>query len=362
MQELHLSWTVVGWVMSCFSLAGFLIALPMGFLLKIGYLKKIGTAGLVVLTLGSVLGACAPNTGLLLAGRVMEGFGLVTMGLISPVFISLWFSPEERSVPMGIWAAWIPLGSVAMFNLAGPMSAWGGWRGVWWFSAAVAFLALLLFIWLVAVPKDLEETENRPETITEEKTEKKFNFSAWKNRDLWLLSLMFAMMNFTLISYHSWAPTYLGQEFHFTAGRAAFYASFVHMGSILSNIGAGFLIKKLHSYRRVYMMGFFLLSLFMTQAFHLTENAIGPFMFGLGLVVGVIPSSTFAAAPTTIKNKNDLALAGASVIWGQNAGVLLGPSSLGYALSMGIDWPSCTLLLVLPAVLGLMLGWLTRVK
>jgi hypothetical protein len=33
----------------------------------------------------------------------------------------MWFDPQERGLPMGMWAAWVPVGNVIMLNAAHPL-------------------------------------------------------------------------------------------------------------------------------------------------------------------------------------------------------------------------------------------------
>jgi hypothetical protein len=46
----------------------------------------------------------------------------------------------------------VPVGSFAMFNLAGPLMRAFGWQGLWWFGAALALAAMVIYGLVVSAP------------------------------------------------------------------------------------------------------------------------------------------------------------------------------------------------------------------
>ena len=64
------------------------------------------------------------------------GIGLI--GVIAPATIAMWFPLARQGVPMGIWATWVPVGSVLMYNLAPALAAARGWQAVWWLGASTS--------------------------------------------------------------------------------------------------------------------------------------------------------------------------------------------------------------------------------
>ena len=77
----------------------------------------------------------------MLIGRVIEGLSVTLIAVVAPTAISMWFRSGERGLPMGIWATWVPVGSVLMFNSAYPLAEAQGWRSLWWVGLAVAHSA-----------------------------------------------------------------------------------------------------------------------------------------------------------------------------------------------------------------------------
>ncbi|HSR34953.1 MAG TPA: MFS transporter, partial [Anaerolineae bacterium] len=112
MADLSVNRVTAGWLMSISSVAMVVLALPAAFALTRLGLKVSGLLALGCTIIGAAIGALAGDSATLLLGRTIEGIGGALIGIVGPAAISAWFQPQERGVPMGIWAAWVPLGNV----------------------------------------------------------------------------------------------------------------------------------------------------------------------------------------------------------------------------------------------------------
>ena len=83
MDSLQVDMATGGWLMSVFSVAGVIFALPAAFLLGRLGPKASGLIALGCTIIGSVLGALAQQVGVLLAGRVIEGVGLALIAVVA---------------------------------------------------------------------------------------------------------------------------------------------------------------------------------------------------------------------------------------------------------------------------------------
>lgn len=84
-------------------------------------------------------------------------------------------------------------------------------------------------------------------------------------------------------------------------------------------------------------------------------------MIVTGLVLGLIPTNIFAAA---VEATGDPAQGGAAMavtMVGQNAGMLVGPVVVG-ALAQGMGWPAAFVATDVMALVGLVAGWLAKVR
>src|SRR5512143_1707284 len=205
LQSLHMDMATGGWLMSAFAVAGIILGIPAAFVLaKLG--PKI--AGLIAIgctLLGSIVGALATESVALLSGRVIEGIGLGLITVIAPAVVSMWFSPEKRGTPMGVWASWVPVGSFIIYNLAAPLTNAFGWQSIWWFGALFALIAFVVYALVVSAPPAQANVSDQPHV--EEGSFGKMLL----NPASWLLALIFGAFNFAFMSFSTWGPTYFNQ-------------------------------------------------------------------------------------------------------------------------------------------------------
>ena len=75
----------------------------------------------------------------------------------------------------------------------------------------------------------------------------------------------------------------------------------------------------------------------------------------------MVPTNIFAAAVEAAGDERQGGLAMAVIMVGQNAGMLLGPVVFG-ALADGPGWPAAFASLAVMSALGLLAGWLAKVR
>jgi len=128
------------------------LALRSGYILHWFGPRTVGAIAIGSVAVGGVVGALAGSFGVVLLGRAIEGLGLGLVSVVAPTVIALWFPPESRGIPMGIWATSVPLGAAVMFNVAPALAGWGRWRAVWWFGVVICLVALALYRLFARVP------------------------------------------------------------------------------------------------------------------------------------------------------------------------------------------------------------------
>lgn len=339
-----------GWLMSIFSVAAIGLSIPAAVLLgRVGY-RRAGLAALGCVVAGSVVGAFAPGAALLLMGRAIEGVGVSIIAVVAPFLISVWFEPQERGLPMGIWAAWVPVGSVIAFNAAPVLEAALGWRSVWWFGALFALAAMLLFGLFAQQPRRAPGAVVPPLVTTQ----------ALANPSSWLLALAFGAFAFGQLGYATWAPVYLSMSLLLPTTVASSYTSLLFLAGIVANVSAGWLMN--HTAHRA---GLPAAALAVTAAlfwwgFRLVNPEMAvPYMLALGFVSNLIPTAVFTLAPETVKQPEVIGLAMAAINVVSNVGLFLGPPAIG-AVVAGGQWAAGSGVLVLVTGMGLaaaLLAW-----
>jgi EmrB/QacA subfamily drug resistance transporter len=142
-RDLHTTPGTVTWVFTALLLA---VSVATPLLGRIGDMigkERTLLAALIALTIGCLLAALAPNVGVLIAARVVQGVGgavfPLAFGIIRDEF------PAER-VPsvVGVVSAVIAAGGGLGIVLAGPIVEWLGWRWLFWIPMAVVAASTVL--------------------------------------------------------------------------------------------------------------------------------------------------------------------------------------------------------------------------
>jgi predicted MFS family arabinose efflux permease len=343
MADMGVGFVTGGWLMSLFAVAGVLLAIPGALLLaRVGF-KVSGLLALACCMAGAALGAVAANAPMLLAGRMIEGISAGLMGVTAPATISAWFGPRERGLPLGIWAAWVPVGSVIAFNVAHPLQTAFGWQAVWWFGLGLTLLAFLLYAMVVSDPPGAGQSAGSPAV-------------PW-TRGLvsvptWLLALAFGAFAFSLLSYNTWIPTFLTGTLTIEPATASFYASLIFLAAIPGNVVAGWAINRVHT-RYGLLVGVYLIScVLFAGTFRLWQpTVIVLYLLALGFVTNFIPTLAFTLAPEAVGHPSLAGISLAMMSMGANAGVLVGPPILG-ALIEAWGWTLAGWVLVAVMMLG----------
>ena len=74
-----------------------------------------------------------------------EGVGIGLIGVAAPSCVTIWFPERKRGLALGIWATWVPVGSVVAFNTAPAIAGAFGYQAVFFAIAAVCAVAFVLF-------------------------------------------------------------------------------------------------------------------------------------------------------------------------------------------------------------------------
>jgi predicted MFS family arabinose efflux permease len=360
MEAFNLSIGSAGLLMSVFAITGFILALPAGIIVQRLGLKTTGLIAVGGLVVGSVLGALSSTAGLLLFSRVIEGVGMGLIAVVAPASIAMWFPPEKQGTPMGIWATWVPAGSLVMYLLAPTLAASFGWQSIWWFGAVIALLAFVLFWIFMRVPPS-PAAQPGLKTGASPADEAPNMRKALANRSIWLLGLEFACFNLGLGAISTFYPTFLSAERGFSLAGAALTSSLMLIVVIFFAPLAGVLSDKIGSRKLVFTVPFLIVAVMMLFPFRITGWLIPAWMILLGVVVGAIPTATFSAAPE-VMGKPQLAGFGMAVImFGQNLGMFAGPVIVG-PLIENAGWAAAGYAMIPVLLLGLVSGWLVKVR
>jgi MFS transporter, DHA2 family, methylenomycin A resistance protein len=133
------------WVVNSYTLVFASLLLMAGALGDRAGVKRSYQAGLALFTGASLISAVAPSLAILIVARAAQGLGAAIMLPASLAVLSHTFpSAEERSHAVSIWANTASLGFAAGPVLGGLLTAWIGWRTIFWLNVPVGIAALWL--------------------------------------------------------------------------------------------------------------------------------------------------------------------------------------------------------------------------
>jgi MFS family permease len=300
---------------------------------------------------GAVAGAFSQNYAILLVSRVLEGVGVGLIGVAAPATIAMWFPPEKQGTPMGIWATWVPVGSVAIYNLAPMLTGSLGWQSVWWLGAGFAMLMMIFSGLLITHPPAHGPGDAQPPSLHQ----------ALANRNIWLLALEFACFNLALVSLGTYYPTFLSEVRGYLLGQAALVSSISTLVVLFSAPVAGLLSDRIGSRRLVFSLPFLVIAVLFLFPFRVAGWQIIALMIIQGLIIGAVPTATFAAASEVMGKPQLAGLGLAIVLVGQNLGQLVGPVLFG-ELVQRLGWLTAGHLMIPFCLLGFISAWMVKVR
>lgn len=117
--------------------------------------RRMFQVGIIVFTLASLLGGLAPNEGLLLAARVLQGVGAAIAAPNALALITTTF-PEgkPRNTAMGVYAAMAGIGATAGLLLGGVLTDVLDWRWVFFVNIPIGVAVLAGTKTLVEAERD----------------------------------------------------------------------------------------------------------------------------------------------------------------------------------------------------------------
>lgn len=140
---LHAGITALQWVVSAYALTFAALMLTFGTLGDHLGRRRVMIIGLVTFTIGSIVGAVATSSGMLIAGRVIMGVGAAASepGTLSMIR-HLYAERGERAQALGVWSAVSGLALALGPVIGGALVGVWSWRAVFVFNIAVGAVAL----------------------------------------------------------------------------------------------------------------------------------------------------------------------------------------------------------------------------
>lgn len=341
---------VFGLLMSALSIIGVVLAFPAAWIARGMGLKNTILLSVGCLCVGSVVFGMADSLLMLAVGRFLEGVGLGLIGVAAPSCVTIWFPEHKRGLALGIWATWVPLGSVLAFNMIPPLAASGGVQLPMFVLAGVCAVAFVLFAVVFRMPEGAVGDMGIDGTFFE-------SMKLLKNRRIWILGIIFFLFAFAVIGventyYNTFLETVLGYDAA-TAGTLASVTMFI---SLIVAPLTGYVSDRLPLGRK-YVVGIVMMALLAVTGlimFHTGEYAFAIMWIVIvlqGFGAGMCGGSLRPMAPMLMRNTAmGATMAMALLQFMQNLGSSLGSPLFGMALGAW-GWEIAGIVLQVPCYL-----------
>lgn len=141
----------VQWVVLAYLMSVTIAIVPAGRLGDLYGHRRVLTIGLVIFVVASVLCATAPDLGVMIAGRVLQGLGGAVL-IALPMSMARDLVPTERlGRAMGVLGTTSAVGTALGPSLGGGLLAWGDWRMAFWLLAAFGTFTFIFSV--TALPR-----------------------------------------------------------------------------------------------------------------------------------------------------------------------------------------------------------------
>ena len=142
--DLGLSPTGLTWVVNAYVLTFGGLLLVFGRLADLVGRRRMFVGGSAVFTLGTLIGASAGTSELLVAGRIVQGAGAAALSPAAMSLLLLTFPGEMRARAMSVWGAASAVGGATGVLAGGLLSGLLGWSSVFYVTVPVSITAVVL--------------------------------------------------------------------------------------------------------------------------------------------------------------------------------------------------------------------------
>lgn len=329
-EDLGMSLFAASWIVGALGALGAVIALPAGLVLSLFPARRTLLVGLIVIGTGSIIGALTESANVLLATRVIEGFGFICTILSAPRLFRLVTTDRDNPLAFAMWGTYMPLGTAIMM-LAGPsLIRTFGWQGLWLLNGALP-LAYALVIARLDIPKEVVPAANR-NLLTNLR-------EGFRTAGPLLLGVAFGLYTFQYFALSSLFPALLVERLGLSIATAGLISAGTVFANAVGNFAAGGLLRLGVPLWSILASCFVASSLFafgiFNDAMPLAAVAI---LAAVSLAItGLVPASLFAAAPVIAPTSAQLAVTLGLTTQIGISGQLLGPTVLA-AFVERYDW------------------------
>ncbi len=308
-QGFSISMGAAAGLMSFFTVAGIVLAIPGAALMERLGAKRLLLLLMACLFAGNAVGAVAGAYPLLMAGRLLEGVAYAMIIMVGIDLINTWFPHGGAGTATGIFNTFAAVGNFITLN--GALMVVKRWnvRMLWWIGAALAAVDLILVLAFIPAEKPIPDRSRDRENDgnTAASSTGAMVREAFRDKRLMSLGAAQMLMAFILFGFITCYPLLFTGYYHLAPEKANFYSSLNGLFGIPACIVCGILAEKTGNSCRVAMAGavgtviagFTMLILTPgTYVVHVLASAVFP--------GGLVMTSIFCMVPAIAKRKESV--------------------------------------------------------
>ncbi|MFV0679749.1 CynX/NimT family MFS transporter [Ottowia sp.] len=343
-QELGITWVQAGFLLSLVQGASMLLGLVAGLLADGLGLRRCMMAGLVLLAVAGAAGGLVHSAAALLVLRGLEGVGFLLVTVPAPSLVRRTALAAQATRRLGVWGAFMPVGTATALLLGPLVIAVLGWPAWWWLAAG--FSAAMTYAVARMVPADVPFVEVSPAAAGHGAQPQA---APWPQRlattlsasGPWLLALAFAVYSAQWLAVIGFLPS-LYQQSGWGGALGAVLTALVAGINMVGNVGAGRLLQRGVPPQWLLWMGYAAMALGTFLAFSAVTADSPVWRYGGALLFsalgGLIPGTLFAQAPRLAPSEQTIAT---TVGWMQQwsgIGQFAGPPLVAWVAAQAEGW------------------------
>ncbi len=349
--DLGVGLVTIGWIVSVFNLMAAILAIAIGMMADRMDIRKVISAGIVMLILGAVAGGFSHSAFSLIGARVIAGLGLVSIAVAAPRLIVGASHTRDYGLTLGIWSTYMPSG-IALGMLITPyLLASLDWRQTWFVNAGMLGVILILFLW--ASRFDQHQPSPRGSKGTRWSDVRKVTHVPGP----WLLGGIFVCYSISFFAMMSWFPFFLIETQGKDAVTAGALGALVVAANVIGNISAAVMLRRGFPRWAMQLTAFVVMACCAVGVFSSLVGSewkvVLAFLFsGVG---GFIPSTILSASALHAPTPGQVGTVNGFIVQGSNMGSLSGPPLMAVVVGISGGWLGSWWLSLIVTALGIVL-------
>lgn len=245
-QDLGLSVTQMGFLLSAFPLTYALAQLPLGLVIdRLGARLLLG-AGITVWSLAQCLAGFVGSPAQLWGLRILLGIGEAPTVPSSTKVVRRWYPMAKRGTPVGIFTGANHLGQAIAAPALTLMMVGFGWRWMFIVMGLAGFVSAAVWFASYRDPADAGLTPADHAHLAEGETHRdvrQMTFALWRRlftfRTSWGLFLGVAASSYMGNVYATWLPGYMEIEHHLSITKTGLLITIPYICSVVGSVFAG---------------------------------------------------------------------------------------------------------------------------